>query len=298
MEPLHRRDVLKGALLGTAAAAFPRTGSGQETSPQSPRRPWKVIDVNVNLFQWPFRRLPFDEVDELAGKLRSLRIDQAWAGSYEALLQRDLGEVNRRLATACRDQGGDVLRPFGVVNPDLPGWEEDLRQCHEDHAMPGVRLYPNYHGYALDAPRFERLLAMAAERGLLVQLAVSMEDTRTQHPKLQVPDVDLSPLPELMKKVPEVRVMILNHSGRGELVERLAETGGVSFDTARVEGTDGITRLMRSVSPDRVVFGTHAPFFIYESGLIKVYESRLTETEIKALFEENAEGLLPRHATR
>ncbi len=292
MKPLHRRGFLNGALWGAAATAFPNAGSAQETASESRRRPWSVIDTNINLFQWPFRRLPYDAVDELVGKLRSLQINQAWAGSYEGVLQRDLGGVNLRLAEACRNQGQGLLIPLGSVNPELPDWEEDLRRCQEEHRMPGIRLHPNYHGYTLDDPRFARLLAMAAKRGLLVQLAVSMEDRRTQHPQLQVPDVDLAPLPKLMRKVPGAKVLILNYRPTGSLLGRLAKTPGVYFDIARVEATDGVARLVRSVPPDRVVFGTHAPFFIYESALIKVYESELTEVETRAIFEQNAKRLV------
>jgi predicted TIM-barrel fold metal-dependent hydrolase len=236
--------------------------------------------------------LRYDTPAALVAKLRSLRIEKAWAGSYEGLLHRDVGGVNLRLAESCREHGRGILVPFGSVNPTLPDWEEDLRRCHEDHKMPGVRLHPNYHDYTLDDPRFRRLLALAAERKLLVQLAASMEDPRTQHPQLQVPDVDLEPLPDLMKKVPGVKVLILNDRRAGSTSKSFASTPGVFFDMARVEGTDGVAKFVRGAPAGRVVFGSHAPFFIYESALIKVYESELTEAESRALFEQNATRLL------
>jgi predicted TIM-barrel fold metal-dependent hydrolase len=293
MNPLDRRDLLKEVLLGGAFLAPVCAASGQ-TPAAAPRiTPTPVIDVNVSLFQWPFRRLPFDAVEELVEKLSSLQIGEAWAGSFEGILHRDIGGVNMRLADACRRLGAGRLIPFGSVNPGLPDWEEDLRRCHEELDMPGIRVHPNYHGYTLDDPRFERLLALAAERGLLVQLAAAMEDTRTQHPRVPVPDVDLTPLPALVEWIAKARVLVLNLRPRDELLRRLAATPRIFLDMARVEGTDGVARLLRSIPRDRVVFGSHAPFLIGEAALIRVVESRLTEDETRALLVENARRLVP-----
>jgi uncharacterized protein len=63
------------------------------------------------------------------------------------------------------------------MNPKLPDWEEDLRRCHENHHTVGIRLYPNYHGHRLGDPAFAKLLSMAADRKIMVQIALSMEDT-------------------------------------------------------------------------------------------------------------------------
>ncbi|HIE96321.1 MAG TPA: metal-dependent hydrolase [Planctomycetes bacterium] len=297
MQKLDRRELLGGTLAGAVAVGLHTAAVAEDTPLLQPpliqdEQRGRVIDTNVSLFQWPFRRLPLSQTDVLLQKLRAHGIDQAWAGSFEGLLHRDVAGVNSRLAAECQKYGSDILVPFGTVNPGLPDWEEDLRRCHEEHRMPGIRLHPNYHGYTLHDPRFERLMHLAAERQLIVQLATAMEDQRTQHPLMHVADVDLTPLPEAIRRVPGGKPVILNHKATGAVFASLMKIPGVYFDMSRVNATDGIARVMRTLPPDRVVFGTHAPFLIYESAMIKVYESDLKETETRAVLHQNAERLL------
>ena len=295
MQEFDRRELLTGTLAGAIAAGLHTATAAEESSlPQLPKKQTRrVIDTNVSLFQWPFRRLPLSETETLLRKLRVHGITKAWAGSFEGLLHRDVAGVNSRLAAECRAHGSDVLIPFGTVNPVLPDWEEDLRRCHEEHHMPGIRLYPNYHGYSLDDLRFRRLIRLAAERQLIVQLATAMEDQRTQHPLMHVADVDLTPLPEAIKGVPGAKLVILNHKATGAVFASLLKMPGVYFDMSRVNATDGVARVMRTLPANRVIFGTHAPFLIYESAMIKVYESNLTEAESSAVLHRNAESLIP-----
>lgn len=253
-----------------------------------------MIDVNVSLFRYPSRRVPKDNAQELVAFLQSKNVKQAWAGSFEGVLHRDVAGVNERLAAACREQGEGILLPFGTVDPQLPDWQEDLRRCHEVHQMPGIRLYPNYHGYSLDDPKFAELIAIAGERKLIVQIAVRLEDPRTQHRLLSVPDVDLQKLKPIATQQPQVRIVLLNAlmSCSADLQAALTQSGRVYFEMATLEGVGGVTRLLKPVPADRILFGSHAPFFVWESAELKLKESVLPMPVLQRIREQNAVELL------
>ena len=253
-----------------------------------------LIDTNVSLSRWPCRRLPLDKTPALVARLRSQGVKQAWAGSFDGLLHKDLASVNARLAEDCRKHGRGLLVPFGSVNLRLPDWEDDLRRCQEEHKMPGVRLHPSYHGYKLEEPAFTRLLDVARERGLIVQLVVTMEDERTQHPLMRAPHVDVAPLLGLLARRSNLRLVLLNWS-RGvssALLTKLSAAGKVYFDIAMLDGVGGVANLLKQVPADRVVFGSHAPFFYLESAVLKLKESVLSEPQLTSIRADNARRLL------
>ena len=248
-----------------------------------------IVDTNVYLSQWPFRRLPGDEPSELTSKLDASGVTQAWVGSFDALLHRDLAAANERLAAQCRRYGSERWLAFGSVNPAQPDWQEDLRRCHEDHRMAGLRLHPGFHGYGLDHPGFAGLLAAAARRRMIIQIAVEMEDERTRHPLVRVPAVDVKPLAGLARAVSGVRLQLVN-AGRvpPETMRELARAG-VYTDFARIEGVHGLKRLVEDVGLERVVFGSFYPFFYWEAARLKLKESGLDEDPV---LSANARRLL------
>jgi uncharacterized protein len=257
-----------------------------------------IIDTNINLSRWPFRRLKGDETPDLVRWLRSRNVTQAWAGSFDGLLHKDIGGVNARLTADCHTHGKDFLVPFGSINPKLPGWREDVRRCVEDHGMPGIRLHPNYHQYELKDRVFADLLHLAAASGLIVQLVLAMEDIRTQHPLMRVSPVDVSPLAQVLQSEPAVKLMLLNWapSIRPPQLQSLAAAGPLYFDMSMVEGIEGIARLLERLPPDRVLFGSNCPFFYFEAALLKVQESSLTEDQKAKLLEGNARLMFSRKA--
>ena len=226
-----------------------------------------MIDTNAYLSRWPCRRLPLDDTSSLADKLRASGITQAWAGSFDALLHKDVTAVNDRLAAECANHA-DLLLPFGAINLALPDWQSDVKRCHEHHGMRGIRLHPNYHGYSLEDPRFVELVQLASDHKLIVQIAVRMEDDRTQHPLLRVPAVELAPLPALLKTHPAVQVEMLN-SGRDvtpAILSALAECPNAWLEFAMIEGVGGVAQLS----------GGNGPF----SGLWNFVPARYTSVKI------------------
>lgn len=255
-----------------------------------------MIDVNVSLSQWPFRRLPGDEPDALAARLRGLGVTEAWAGNFDAMLHRDLAAVNARTAELCRLHGGGLLRPIGAVDPTLPDWREDLRRCREVHGMRGVRLHPNYHGYGLDHPAFAELLDEAGRRGLIVQIALKMDDERHLHPLLKgLPTTDAVPLVPLMALPARPKVVLLNALKHlsGQPLRSLLGAGDVWVDIAMLEGMEGLKRLVAQVGPDRLLFGSHAPYFYPEAADLKLKESPLSTEHAEAIRRGNARRILP-----
>jgi predicted TIM-barrel fold metal-dependent hydrolase len=252
------------------------------------------IDTNAYIGQWPFRRTPDDTVDALLAKFSHYGVQQAWTGSYEGLLHKDIAAVNERLVEVCRQHDNGILTPFGSVNPVLPQWEKDMQRCAEAHGMKGIRLHPNYHGYTLDDPRFKALLEQATAAKLVVQLVVTMEDERMMHPLMQVPHVDVAPLANVVTAVPGLKLMLLNafRAVRGGVVDTLVATNRVWFDIAWLEGIAGIDAMSKQIPIDRLVFGSYAPFFYFESSLFKLKESALTDGALEQIQGGNAVALL------
>ena len=185
MSPIDRRGFLKSSLLVTAAVSLPGRQEAQTATRNAPVRSVGVIDTNVNLFDWPFRALKYRSTEALVAKLKKHRIVEAWAGSFEALLSKDMNGINARLAAECRQHTGFLI-PFGSVNLAWPDWEEDVRRCHEVHKMPGLRIYPGYQPFDLDHPAMGSLVKMTAARDLILQVVFGMEDPRVHHPIINV----------------------------------------------------------------------------------------------------------------
>ena len=257
-----------------------------------------LIDVNVHLFAWPFRRLPDDDPMRLERRLAQQGVQQVWAGSFEAVLHRDVDGVNRRLAAMCR-RLGPAWRPFGVVHPLLPDWEEDLRRCAVRYRMPGIRLYPNYHQYGLEGAPFSRLLEGARRRGMIVQIAVSLEDERTQHPLVRVPPVDVAPLCDVpADATPPIVLLNACRVVPAAVRNRLVRNPRIHFDLATLEGAAGLERWLRTMPVQQTLFGSHAPFFYHESATAKLNESVIGGALRKQIVYDNAARLMARRGER
>ena len=309
MKRIDRRSFLKDSLVSVTAVSLSahqslkaQTGA-RGNAAASPAAPG-IIDTNVNLFEWPFRMLKYRDTKALVAKLKKHRIVEAWAGSFEALLSKDMNGVNIRLATECREHGPGFLIPFGSVNLAWPDWEEDVRRCHEVHKMAGLRIYPGYQPFDLDHAGMGRLVKMTAERGLILQVVFGMEDPRVHHPIISVGQVAFSPLLEIVEGTPNAKIQLLHFSGapQGDALSQFIAKPHTYLDISRLEGNGAVGRMIGSIEGlpsarvpvDRIVFGSHTPYFPVEAAILKLIESPLDAQQLQAIMQGNARRLLPR----
>lgn len=138
--------------------------------------------------------------------------------------------------------------------------------------------------------------------GLLVQIVLRLEDERVHHPTIIVPPVDVSPLTGALMKVPEAKVQLVNPAGpllANNVVSLVKETK-VAFDIAATEGNGGVGKLIEGTNPsyrgaipvERLLFGSHAPYFPFESALLKLFESPLDREQLEMLMSGNASRMI------
>ena len=252
-----------------------------------------IADINVSVHRWPFRRLPLDETPKLVNKLQQNGIVTAWAGSFDGVLHQDIAAVNLRTTEECRQHGDGVLLPVGTINPMLPDWHDDVLRCRQDHGMHVIRIYPNYHGYQLDDPVFEQLLNAVDEQQLILQLVLKIEDVRTHHPLVMVPTVDHAPLATMLASHPKLPVILMNIDQlAGPDASALVKAGNVYFDISHAEQVGALEKTIRDLPYERLLFGSHAPFFNLEAALLKFRESEPGDAITRAIQFENAATLL------
>lgn len=248
----------------------------------------QLTDCHVYLGSSPFRQFEAENTEKFAQSLQRRGVTEAWASAFEGLLRRDVAEVNRAMAQKCQNT---LFRPCGTIHLALPDWQDDVKRCAEVHGMRVIRLHPNYHGYTLDAPAFRELLALAMKHRLLVQIVAQMEDERTQHPQVRVSAVDLAPLASLMKEMKDARVMLLN-ANAAMVLKHLQDCPNVWLDFAMIEGVGGVENLLKTWPQERLVLGSYAPVFYWESAQLKMQESALNEAPTQLIQSHNAAALL------
>ncbi len=299
---LNRRDFCQKTLFSSIALALPGSTSllykyGQEAT-EAQKGP-QIVDTFVHLFDWPFRRLKYADTSQLIQKLKKHQISEAWAGNFEALFHKDIDGTNRRLMEECQRKGSGFFKPVGSVNPTWPDWEEDLRRCDEEYHMAGIRVHPDFQMIDLSSPEFLRLVTLATERNMFVQIAGDLEDPRHHHPLVQVRRASFEPIVEVARAVPKARIQLVhwNRKVGAALLQKLVEQPNIMFDTSRIEGAGELGALINGdswygpaekISSERFLFGSHAPFFAVESALFKLFEHYMTVGQLENVMLKNA----------
>lgn len=255
-----------------------------------------IIDIHAYLGHFAFRRLRHNTATSLLALMDARSIDKAVVSSASAITYRNAQSGNEELAEEVRSHR-DRLIPCAVINPSYAGWRDDLKTCHEELGMIGLRLYPRWHNYRLPDPPSLELIDAATERGMSVSLPIRVEDPRQRSWLVDVPDIPLEEIAALVKSRPKARFVLLNglqysSSPLGRKDGGLPENYVVEISRMDSVLVDEIGTLIANLGADRVVFGTGMPFNQPESSLLKLEVLEASKADKEMIAWRNAERWL------
>jgi predicted TIM-barrel fold metal-dependent hydrolase len=248
-------------------------------------------DVNAFVGSYPYRRVPGTSADALLAAMDRTGIDEAWVSHLPGLFWRDPTAGNAWLAETTRAR--PRLRPVLAVHPELAGWENVVRTAADSGAA-AVRCDPTFYGIAPAGPAMRALAASCARAGVVLLLAVRLEDGRQRHPNDHAAELPAAAVRALVRADPAVRV-IVTHADRPFIEEvhfgsTPDEARRTWWDISWIWGPpeDHFETLLATIGPARFVFGTGQPLRIPENSAAKLDLLDLSPGERGAIEGGNA----------
>jgi len=249
-----------------------------------------LIDTSVFCGYWPFRCLAQRTPDALKAHLQSRGVTLAWVAATEAILYPDPMQANEPLFEAI--SGDPFFVPVAIVDVTLATWRRDAERCLRKWGCRALKLVPNYHGYKLSDPRVSELVSVAGEADVPVCVQMRMMDERAHHPLMKVPGVPAADVARLAQRSPEVRFLACG-AYRHDL-PGLSGAPNVWVEISSVESGQTLRSAVEARGPERLVFGSHSPFYYFEAVLAKlnVDPADVPAETVLAVREVNARALL------
>jgi predicted TIM-barrel fold metal-dependent hydrolase len=255
-----------------------------------------MIDVNAYLGHFAFRRLRYNTAASLLALMDSKKIDKAVVSSADAITYRNAHAGNEEVVEEVHAHR-DRLIPFAVINPFYAGWQDDLKICHEDFGMAGLRLYPKWHNYSLSSPSCRELINAATERGMVISIPIRVEDNRERSWLLNIPDIPLDEIVELVKVHPKARFLLLSGLGYtgsplGRKNNGLPSNYAIELSRLSAVLANEIGQLITNLGPERLMFGTGMPFNYPDPALVKLEVLDTSEPDKEKIRSQNAASWL------
>ncbi len=256
-----------------------------------------MIDVNVFLGAYPWRRLPGTSPEAVLAAMDRVGITSAWVSHLPSLFWKDPAEGNRWLfEVAAREPR---FRAVPAIHPGLPRWEQDLQEAVERNAV-AVRADPGCFGLAPAGAEMLRLVSATADAGLPLLSSVRLEDGRGRHPLDVAPELPPWAVRAWLRQAPRARIVV-THAERGFIEEvhfgsTPAEAARVWWDIAWVWGPpeDHLSLLLATMAVARFLFGSGQPLRLPETPATRLDLLRLSPADRLAIASGNAQQLSTR----
>ena len=259
-----------------------------------------MIDVNVFVGAYPWRRLPGTSPEAVLAALERVGVLEGWVTHLPSLFWKDPAEGNRWLYQTC--ERFPPFLPVPVVHPGLPRWEHDLTEA-VGRGVPAVRCDPGFLGLAPAGPEVTRLIQAAGDAGVPIQAAVRLEDIRGRHPLDVAPELTPAVVRSWVRSHPRTR-FIITHAER-EFIEQVhfgatpEEADRIWWDISWIWGPpeDHLAALLATMGGGRFLFGSGQPLRLAETPLARLDLLDLAPEDLRAILTDNATTLASRKST-
>ncbi len=133
----------------------------------------------------------------------------------------------------------------------------------------------------------------AGERGIPVIVQLRIQDIRAQDPSRIIHDVNVADAINAARSCPDTRLVIggIRWGEATSKAKEIMELPNIWIDISQIEYTDGLRRIIQIYGTRQLLFGTHAPFFVVRSAILKLQEAELSEEEWETITSDNACGI-------
>ncbi len=221
-----------------------------------------LVDTSVFCGHWPFRQLAQTEFEGLKVHLKQHGVTQAWVAAVESVLLPDPMEGNEPLLTSV--SADPFFVPFAVIDVSLATYLDDAAACLKNWRCGGFKLLPNYHSFPVNDARVTKLLEMAAAENVPVSFQLRMVDERAHHPLMKVPGVPAADVAALAAAHPKNRFLACG-AYHAELKHLQSAAKNLWVELSSVESGESLVNALKIVSGERIVFGSHSPFYYFEA---------------------------------
>jgi hypothetical protein len=250
-----------------------------------------LLDINAYVGHWPFKQLQYNTCAKLLERMNRFGVDVSVISNLNGIFYKNTQSANEELFEELKSDRRFLTRfiPFAVINPIYAGWKDDLETCITVMKMKGIRIFPQYHDYAITDPSLIELVKLARNNQIPVAIDIRMVDSR-QRSWMDIPVFDYnSPVKKdiiekewvlknvipLIRAVPDAKFIIVNVANSFDLNDEDFEVirkADVLIDTSgrSIRGEDSLEELIRHFGKNKFAFGSHSPILDYLTGRLRI----------------------------
>ncbi len=238
----------------------------------------KSIDFNCFVGGWPFHKVRNNQFQDIQRIHRENGIDYGYISSTNGIFYNDPYEAAVDLYHEIK---ASDYKQVMVVNPDLPGCEDDIHRAVKDLQIAGIRILPGFHGYSLQDDCVKKLCALLKQYQLPLFLTLRMEDERVTylfHPK----SVPMEEVRDFISTNKDLKILLCNirMDEVFNIKDHILDHSNLMFDTSGLkDGLFPLERLKAQGLLNHLVYGSLAPIYCLKSTMLLVTEDDITKQE-------------------